>query len=527
MVTGGQIRSKILHKGLALVIVPCIVDGVFCWQLNQVLNQTEQIAKEEETRAQVIALANQIITLYGSAAGKMTTYALGRDPKMLAVAQAQRLELRRYYQRLDEVTGNGAPEDKDLNAKIEHLRQVGEEHLAMMEAMGSSGSGGREANNMITIVERLKSFRFRDFIKSAGEATEELSNFTTQEQRQVDRLRSSEEASKRSVKTMVLYGIVGNSLLALALALLFLTNITNRLAILVENARRLGKQLPLDKRVKGTDELTYLDNVLHEADKELRNSAEQRQYLMQMVAHDLRSPLMSAQVALDLLLDPRAAELPPMATRQIEALKRNMTRLTSLTNDLLTIDKLEAGKLDLDRATVDVRSFVDEAAQTLLDLARQKNIDLRNECTQVSILADKGRMLQVLTNLLSNAIKFSPQGAPIVVSCSSADAQFVTVRVSDKGPGIAASEQEKVFSKFFQLNQGTGKGFGLGLAICKLITEAHGGTIGVESDGASGSCFWFKVPVAQPAAADGSATAVEDTVRAGSVRDIKVENSGQ
>jgi signal transduction histidine kinase len=312
---------------------------------------------------------------------------------------------------------------------------------------------------------------------------------------------------------MVFYGIVGNSLLALALALLFLTNITNRLAILVENARRLGKQLPLDKRVKGTDELTYLDNVLHEADKELRNSAEQRQYLMQMVAHDLRSPLMSAQVALDLLLDPRAAQLPPLATRQIEALKRNMTRLTSLTNDLLTIDKLEAGKLDLDCATVDVQSFVDEAAQTLLDLARQKAIDLRNECTPISIFVDRGRMLQVLTNLLSNAIKFSPQGAPIVISCTN-DAKFATIRVIDKGPGIAAGEQKKIFSKFFQLDGGTGKGFGLGLAICKLITEAHGGTIGVESDGSNGSCFWFKVPMAHPEEPDSSTTFVDDVVTA-------------
>jgi signal transduction histidine kinase len=512
MLMGGQIRSKILHKGLALVIVPCIVDGVFCWQLNQVLNQTEQIAKEEETRARVIALANQIITVYGSAAGKMTSYALGRDQRMLEGAKAQRLELRRFYKQLQEATNDGAPEDKDLSVKIDHLRQVGEQHLEMMEKMGSSGSRDGQGTSIVALVQRLRSLDLRDFVKSAGEATAELSDFTTQEQRQVDRLRSSEEVSKRSVKNMVFYGIVGNSVLALVLALLFLTSITNRLAILVENARRLGKQLPLDKRVKGTDELTYLDNVLHEADKELRNSAEQRQYLMQMVAHDLRSPLMSAQVALDLLLDPRAAELPPMATRQIQALKRNMTRLTSLTNDLLTIDKLEAGKLDLDCTTVEVRSFVDEAAQTLLDLARQKIIDLRDECTEVSIFVDRGRMLQVLTNLLSNAIKFSPQGAPIVVSCTD-DTKFVTIRVKDKGPGIAASEQKKIFSKFFQLDGGTGKGFGLGLAICKLITEAHGGTIGVESDGVNGSCFWFRVPIAQSSAADSSLPSIDDPDR--------------
>jgi len=491
MVTGGQIRSKILHKGLALVIVPCIIDGVFCWQLYDVLSRTEQIVAEEEKRAQVIALANQVITLYAGVAGQLSSYMMSRDPGTLASAEAQRLELRKHYERLSDATKNGAPEDKDVHAKIEHIRQMGDRELLLMQQLGSGQN--RAGDSMVDLINRFQSPSFRSFIKSAGGATTELSSFTTSQQDKVDHLRAREEASKRSVKQLVFYGIVGNSLLALIGALLFLTNITSRLAILVENARRLPKQLPLVTHVKGTDELTYLDNVLHEAAKELKNSAEQRQYLMQMVAHDLRSPLMSAQVALEVLLDPRAGELSDVAKRQIEALKRNMTRLTALTNDLLTIDKLEAGKLELDLENVCVRLPVEEAMQTLLDLARQKNIELHNECTQDLVRADRGRMLQVLTNLLSNAIRFSPQGAPIIVA-STLDAGFVTVKVIDKGPGISKADQKKIFSKFFQLDNGTGKGFGLGLAICKLITEAHGGTIGVTSNPGEGSCFWLKIP---------------------------------
>src|SRR5262249_19628324 len=154
------------------------------------------------------------------------------------------------------------------------------------------------------------------------------------------------------------------------------------------------------------------------------------------------------QIALDVLLDPRSGELPQMAQRQVSSLKRNLSRLTALTNDLLTIDKLEAGKLELDLQSVPSRSLVEEAVQTLQDLAQQKKLELHNNCKNEFLQADRGRVLQVLTNLLSNAIKFSPQGGSIVIE-SAEDAGFVTMKVTDQGPGIPPDDQKNIFSKFF------------------------------------------------------------------------------
>ena len=192
--------------------------------------------------------------------------------------------------------------------------KVGDDHLRSMEALGNeTGKLGRR------LVQRIQSFRGSS-LHALGRQCHSRT-FQLQPRRPSTREGRPASALWRAPTTFhqrpgllrhrrqLFAGTVG--------ALLFLTNITSRLAVLVENARRLPKQLPLVERVKGTDELTYLDNVLHEAAKELKNSAEQRQYLMQMVAHDLRSPLMSAQVALYVLLDPRAGELSDVAKRQI------------------------------------------------------------------------------------------------------------------------------------------------------------------------------------------------------------------
>jgi signal transduction histidine kinase len=214
--------------------------------------------------------------------------------------------------------------------------------------------------------------------------------------------------------------------------------------------------------------------------------------MMQMVAHDLRSPLMSAQVALDILLDKRSGALPEMARRQVQSLRRNISRLTAMTSDLLTIDKLEAGKLDIEVADVDLAFLVEDAAQTLLELARQKDVALSNDCEHWFIRADRGRTLQVMINLVSNAIKFSPASTSVAISAKRENGHVV-VSVVDKGPGVRKEDQERIFSKFCQVDKGSGKGFGLGLAICKLIIEAQGGTIGVDSTPGEGSSFWFRI----------------------------------
>lgn len=333
----------------------------------------------------------------------------------------------------------------------------------------------------------------KPYLRQAGAKSRAVMKIIGAQRDYLAQMRSRQAESRQQVKTFVFAGIIGNFILAIFLVLIFIRNITGRLAILVENARLLPAGQKLKKHVMGGDELAYLDNALHSAAEELEKAAAQRQSLMEMVAHDLRSPLMSSQVALEILADEKVANaLPPQAVRQVNAVQRNIGRLVTLTNDLLTLDKLEAGKLEPELAFEDIKTTVEEALQSVQALARQKGIVLTNNCQAERVSIDRARILQVLVNYLSNAIKFSPVNGQIIVF-TGRDQGRLTVSVLDQGPGLTAEVQARLFDKYYQGEGQQSKGYGLGLAIAKLIVESHGGEVGVDSHPGHGSRFWFSL----------------------------------
>jgi Osmosensitive K+ channel histidine kinase len=233
---------------------------------------------------------------------------------------------------------------------------------------------------------------------------------------------------------------------------------------------------------------------LHNAAQELKKASEHRQSLMEMVAHDLRSPLMSCQVSMEILKSDKMPELPPIATKQINAVQGNIRRVVEMVNDLLTMEKLEAGKLELELDEVNVQDMATEAIDSVAALAKERKVTIDNLCTPEIVEGDYKRLIQIILNYLSNAIKFSPAGGTISVYCGK-EKGMVAIFVEDQGPGLEEEDQEHLFEKFYQAqDKERGKGFGLGLAICKLLAEAHGGSVGVESQLGKGSRFWLMIP---------------------------------
>ncbi|MBS1957025.1 MAG: HAMP domain-containing histidine kinase [Cyanobacteria bacterium SZAS-4] len=481
------IKTKILHIGLALVMLPCFIDIICLWALYDLTNRSERLAEEEHHINEVVRHANTVLILYSTTTAKlinaMTAQSQYRERSMND-AMIFIGKLRQEF--LDYETSTA--DDEVMHAQVLEMRTM----------------TNREINNLLNYTTANKDASVmeaytvlgpgvRKLVKEASDDSDKIIRMIEGEKMQLAQKSAEQKQSRWLIKDIVLLGIAANTIFAIAFALVFFRWMTNRLRVLVDNAQRLPKMQPLNEHVTGSDELSYLDTVLHEASAELRNALEQRQYLMDMVAHDIRSPLMSSQVALEILSDPRIGDLPVKVKRQIDALSRNTKRLTALTTDLLTVDKLEAGKLDVHPAELDAKEAVQESIDSLYELAKKKNVELVNECEATLIYADRIRLGQVLTNLISNAIKFSPENVDVTVR-SSKDRETVTLLVIDKGPGIELLEQEKVFEKYAQLENGTGKGFGLGLAICKLIVEAHGGTINVKSKAGQGCTFWFRLP---------------------------------
>ncbi len=217
------------------------------------------------------------------------------------------------------------------------------------------------------------------------------------------------------------------------------------------------------------------------------------------MSHEIRTPINGVSGMLDLVL---GTELQSRQRQFLMMAKSSVDALTEIINDVLDYSKIEAGKIELEREEISVRTVVEGASKLLAERAQRKGLDFTVAVSpQVPSRArgDDARIRQVLVNLLGNAIKFTTAGAVTLrVAVDRATPQETEVRfvVSDSGPGMTPEQQTRLFRPFVQADASTTRkygGTGLGLAICRRLVELMGGEIGVESELGRGSSFWFSV----------------------------------
>jgi signal transduction histidine kinase len=219
-------------------------------------------------------------------------------------------------------------------------------------------------------------------------------------------------------------------------------------------------------------------------------SIDAREQVLKIVSHDLRNPLHTISMCASLLLD-----LPMPADKQNEHLKRikrSGERMNRLVQDLLDVAKLEAGRVAISTRPVVVAPLIREAHEMLAPIAEEKGVSLETVVADglQPIVADEGRVLQVLSNLVGNAVKFTPAGGRITIRADDAPGG-VRFSVSDTGVGMTPEQLSQLFGRFWQANPADRRGIGLGLSIAKGIVEAHGGRIWVESQPGAGTTFHF------------------------------------
>lgn len=223
-----------------------------------------------------------------------------------------------------------------------------------------------------------------------------------------------------------------------------------------------------------------------------------KQDFVAMVSHDLKAPLTSIQLVLDTLAMGMYGEISATGNERLNSATASIERLIALVNGLLSIEKLESGDVELDSTTVKASEIVEPSVQSILGLTNAKSIKIKVEAPDqdLELYGDRHRLIQVLVNLLSNAIKFSPERESIVVKVSD-DQDSVRFEIIDRGRGVPAAMQSRIFERFKQMERSdeTEKGgSGFGLSICQAIVRRHGGDLGVTSDGTTGSTFWFSIP---------------------------------
>jgi PAS domain S-box-containing protein len=238
--------------------------------------------------------------------------------------------------------------------------------------------------------------------------------------------------------------------------------------------------------------------------RELDHASRLKSEFLASMSHELRTPLNAIIGFSEVLKDGILGTLPPEQLDYVSEVYSSGRHLLSLINDILDLSKIEAGKMELDIAPVQIAELIGNALTIIKERAFKGGVTLTPAIDPgiTSIDADGRKLRQIIYNLLSNAVKFTPQGGAVRVDVTR-HGSTVELAVVDSGIGIAPQELPRLFQPFEQLEGGSARRFegtGLGLVMVKNLVELHHGTLGVESELGKGSRFWVRLPATQPGA---------------------------
>jgi signal transduction histidine kinase len=249
-------------------------------------------------------------------------------------------------------------------------------------------------------------------------------------------------------------------------------------------------------------QLEESNRELNEANAQLRELGDMKEEFFALTTHDLRSPLSVISGVISFFTSGRLGDLTSEQQNMVAMMERNTRNLIELVNDLLDASKIESGALRLDLVEVDLAGLVGDLHETMLPMAREKEIELSVAAFDglARVNADRIKLRRILTNLISNALKFTPTGGRVEISARNDCVGRVRVLVSDTGVGIPPEDLDRLFDKYEQARSratGSERGTGLGLYITRQLVELHGGEISVESEVGRGTTFSFTLPLRQ------------------------------
>jgi signal transduction histidine kinase len=499
---------KIAHKGLILVAVPLACELFFVGVLVSLHQQAEAEVQREVRSRSIIEKADQLIIDVLSAGTATTTYGLNvrsRDTADAAVAKYETAlkDVEDQFRALVALCRNRPDQMSILEKTFKLYKRYDRITNAVREAYDGHEVDKAQRNMFVFLS-----------IKQLNECLDEICNNMNQllvtERRVAVESPQAQARNRQNIEYALFGGIAFNILLAGAMAIFFSRDIAERLKVIVINTRKLERREQLNPPIKGTDEIAYLDGALHETATKLGELDRLKSEFVSMVSHDLRTPLTSILGLMDFLETGMLGELNEMGKRHVSLAEQDIERLIGLINDLLDVDRLETGSLELNITPVPLSDLLARSVAAVAGVAATRKINISVPETPVSVLGDNDRLVQVFVNVLSNALKFSPEGSSVEIALTDHE-DAVEIRIADHGPGIAAEDLSAVFDRFKQVGdkQARKKGTGLGLAICKAIVQQHQGEIGVESELGKGATFWVRLPKARNQDRQRGSTAVK------------------
>lgn len=312
-------------------------------------------------------------------------------------------------------------------------------------------------------------------------------------------LRQSQiNAMSSSMNWAVLWGALLGIFLAAVITFFWSRGISTPIKSLANAARNMAKgDFTQHVKVKSKDEIGELAKDFNYMASELENNDKLRRNMVADIAHELRTPLTNIRGYVEGIRD----DVIKVDNESKEFLYDEVLLLTRLVEDLHELALAESGEMKLSLETNDIRDIADMAVKALYPQIITKKLDVKLQLSEEPALAqvDRHRIAQIFRNLLVNAIHFTSEKGTITVSVEKNDGR-IEAAVSDTGSGILPQEIPYIFERFYRVDKSRARasgGTGLGLTIARRLVEAHGGTIGVESELGKGSKFFFTLPASE------------------------------
>lgn len=484
-------RTKLLYQAAALVAVPLIFELGFVFALTFMLLDLERTLVKEAHAKRVIVMSADLMRKTLSAQVLMIGLLLNRDQTASQRHEAFMYLIERECGDLEELVRDD-PKAAALATSIH--KYISKSLDLFTELKESIDMRSKE----ISFAQYLHEGDFwSDMLYCYTKNATALHDILDYYGRNVKAIEPHAQHMREMIKFTIALAVLVNIALALALASCFSQTTVRRLGTLMNNVHSFGKGQKQLVAVSGTDEIAELDQAFREM-ADARERAEQlRKDMVAMVSHDLRTPLSSLVGYMEMFLAGVYGEVADHQRKVMVRLDSEIKRLARLANDLLDMEKIESGALDLQLSATSVAQIITDSTNAIKAVAELRELTINVDYPpNAAVFCDPDRIVQVIINLLSNATKFAPQCSEIRLDVNE-ESDLVRFAVTDKGPGVPLEQQAIVFDRFKQLAQPDAvrkQGSGLGLAICKSLVEAHGGQIGVTSVPGSGACFWFTLP---------------------------------
>lgn len=493
-------RSRIAEAGLALVVVPAIICCSMLWMLSQMIDESQNEIQREYRSYQILQCLNAIHASHMYSGICTIMFNLTKSAEFAERRAAYAAVSRNSLDKLENIFRQGSDQEERAMAKRleQQLLYIATTEQEFLKSQSSELKD--KFNNLPTVDNGLPT---------------EIFTYRSRLVREREKLllddRALELRDRKKAILILLIGILAVTGSTVVAHWLLSKILTQHLYNAISNAKRLNSAEPLQPPAKGSDEMAVLDKYIYDSALELRHLENQRLELLSLLREELKQPILEASADIARVLDTNGEPLPEKVATNIRNVVTELSRLGALVDDLTNIEMLDKNALQLNLSEFSVKDVFASTIASLQLLADLKSIRLVAEAGEIRAFGDRERALQILVNLVSNAIKFSPNNSQVKLSATRIE-KAVKINVTDDGPGISEDDQVKIFQKFEQASKSSNQsevsdqeahtgsttapiaGAGLGLHICKMLIEAHGGSISVDSSPGAGATFSIIFP---------------------------------